>query len=52
MTTIYFAFFCLLVAFIVFIAFKNDDHDEFYGASKDKRFSMQKAKTIKAKKSE
>ncbi|WP_262695013.1 hypothetical protein [Kordiimonas aquimaris] len=52
MTTLYFAFFCFAIFFIILWGLKNDDHDAFYDNVKDKRFSIEKAKAMKPNKVE
>ena len=50
MTTIYYGLFCIGIFLIIVWAFKNDDYDEFYDGSKDKRFSINKARNLQAAK--
>lgn len=38
METIYFAFFCFFIAYLIYWLVKNDDLAEFTGEEKDKRY--------------
>ncbi|MCK0070446.1 hypothetical protein [Kordiimonas laminariae] len=46
MLALYFMFFCLVNAFIIFWCFRYDDKDEYEGQKRDKRFTpVKKEKT-------
>lgn len=42
MDSLYFFFFCLIIAYIIFWSFTKDDYEEFNDGASDKRFSLKK----------
>ncbi len=50
METIYFFIFCLIIAYIIFWGFRNDDQSEFQGQKRDKRFTPSKKNAQLSKK--